>query len=224
MKYIAVIPARGGSKRFPGKNLHPLGHRPLITYSIEYAKSCSKISDVYVTTDSEAIAQVSICEGAKVICRPEELAGDFVSTAEVLQHVVLFLQARDVIFDYVVLLQPTNPLRPVNLLTNAIGLLETGQYDSLMCISPSDKKLGKIVDGKFCPWNYNYGQRSQDMSPLYYENGLLYISSKSLLSEGKIIGKEMYPLIVNHVFGEIDIDTREDMLYAEYILERYGKE
>ena len=223
MKYIVVIPARGGSKRFPGKNIAPLKGKPLIAYSIEYAKECGLIEHVYVSTDSEEIGAVSEQYGAEVMTRSVELAGDFIPTADVLKDVAQKLLEKGVDFDAFVLLQPTNPLRPKGLLTEAMQIMETGKHDSLCTVTRCDKKLGKIVDNQFVPWNYRFGQRSQDLEPLYYENGLLYIIRKDLLLQGRIFGDTMYPLVVDHPFGEVDIDTKEDMAYAEYMLKLYGE-
>ena len=218
MKYITVIPARGGSKRFPNKNIFPLSGLPLIGYSIKYSLSNPYISETYVSTDSQEIMEVSIKYGAKVLKRPDELSGDFVTTVAVLKYVAKTLLAKGENFDFMVLLQATNPLRPQGLLSDSIRILEKGGYDSLMTMSKSFRKLGKIIDDQFVPWNYEFGMRSQDMDPLYYENGLLYITSKEQILEGKIIGKKMYPMVVDHIFGEVDIDTKEDMAYAEYVL------
>ena len=223
MKYIVVIPARGGSKRFPGKNIVQLKGKPLIAYSIEYAKECGLIEHVYVSTDSEEIGAVSEQYGAEVMTRSVELAGDFIPTADVLKDVAQKLLEKGVDFDAFVLLQPTNPLRPKGLLTEAMQIMETGKHDSLCTLTRCDKKLGKIVDNQFVPWNYRFGQRSQDLEPLYYENGLLYIIRKDLLLQGRIFGDTMYPLVVDHPFGEVDIDTKEDMAYAEYMLKLYGE-
>jgi CMP-N-acetylneuraminic acid synthetase len=74
------------------------------------------------------------------------------------------------------------------------------------------------MEGKFIPFNYTIGQRSQDLEPLYSENGLLYISTKEQILQGKIISENAYPYEVNHVFGKVDIDTKEDFDYAEYLL------
>lgn len=219
MKYITVIPARGGSKRFPGKNIRLLAGHPLIAHSIEYSLSNEHISATYVSTDSPEIKAVSQNYGAVVLDRPEELAGDHVTTVAVLTHVVETLLKQGVDFDYIVLLQATNPLRPINLLNDAIETIEKGGYDSLMTVNKDPRKLGKIIDGKFTPWNYKFGMRSQDMEPLYYENGLLYITSKEQILNGKIMGDKMYPMIMDHIFGEVDIDTPEDMAYAEYVLQ-----
>ena len=219
-KYVVVIPARGGSKRFPGKNIYPLNNKPLINYSIEWALNNPLSSDVYVSTDDSEIAKTAENAGAKILWRPENLSGDFVSTAKTLQHVGEELEIIGVDFDYMILLQVTNPLRPTNMLTDAIKMIETSDYDSLMTVSLLYAKLGKIIDNRFVPWNYQYGQRTQDMEPLYYENGLLYISKKEIILRGLIVGEKMYPMIVDHLYGTIDIDTIEDLKYAEFIMQQ----
>jgi N-acylneuraminate cytidylyltransferase len=224
MKYISIIPARGGSKRFPGKNTHILNGSPLICHSIDYSLKNPMISGTYVSTDAEDIKKISKIGGAVVIDRPAEFAGDYATTASAMKHAVRYLMDKGVDFDYVVLLQATNPLRPKGLLNEAINIIEKGENDSLFTVNRSEKKLGKIIDGKFVPWNYKFGQRSQDLEPLYYENGLLYITKKELLLQEIIEGPTAYPLVVEHPFGEVDIDTVEDFRYAEYMLNQYRDE
>ena len=222
-KYISIIPARGGSKRFPGKNTHSLNGTPLIGHSIEYSLRNSNIVSTYVSTDAADIKRISLEAGAEIIDRPAEFAGDHATTASAMKHAVQYLMDKGVEFDYVVLLQASNPLRPKNLLSEAIEIIENG-YSSLFTVSRSEKKLGKIINGKFVPWNYTFGMRSQDMDPLYYENGLLYITSKELLLQEIIEGKDAYPMVVDHPYGKVDIDTAEDFHYAEYILNLYKNE
>lgn len=223
-KYVTVIPARGGSKRFPGKNIHKLDGKPLISHSIEYSLHNPEIIGTYVSTDADDIKQISKKSGAEVIDRPEDFAGDFSTTASAMRHAVQCLMEKGICFDFVVLLQATNPLRPKTLLNEAIKILEAGGNDSLFTVNKSEKKLGRIIDGRFVPWNYRFGQRSQDLDPLYYENGLLYITKKELLLQEIIEGPTAYPLVVEHPFGEVDIDTIEDFHYAEYILNQYKDE
>lgn len=223
-KYITIIPARGGSKRFPGKNTHVLNGTPLICHSIEYSLKNPMIQGTYVTTDYEDIKNISRVSGAEIIDRPAELADDYATTAAAMKHAVQYLLDKGVDFDFVVLLQATNPLRPKNLLNEAIDIIEQGKNDSLFTVNRSEKKLGKIIDNKFVPWNYHFGQRSQDLNPLFYENGLLYITSKELLLQEIIEGPTAYPLVVNHPFGEVDIDTVEDFRYAEFMLNQYRDE
>lgn len=224
MKYITIIPARGGSKRFPGKNVHVLSGKPLICHSIDYSLKNPNIIKTFVSTDGAEIKQVSKEAGAVIIDRPDEFAGDYATTASAMKHAVKYLIDKGLDFDFVVLLQATNPLRPKNLLNDAISILEKGENDSLFTVNRSEKKLGKIIEGKFVPWNYKFGQRSQDLEPLYYENGLLYITKKELLLQEIIEGPTAYPLIVNHPYGEVDIDTVEDFHYAEFILNQYKDE
>lgn len=224
MRFITIIPARGGSKRFQGKNTHVLAGKPLICHSIDYSLHNPNIIGTYVSTDSENIKKISVAAGAEIIDRPAELADDFATTAAAMKHAVEFLMGKGVVFDAVILLQATNPLRPKNLLNDAISILEKGENDSLFTVNRSEKKLGKIIDGKFVPWNYKFGQRSQDLAPLFYENGLLYITKKELLLKEIIEGPTAYPLIVDHPYGKVDIDTVEDFHYAEYILNQYKDE
>lgn len=221
MRFVTIIPARGGSKRFPGKNIYNFIGKPLIAHSIDYSKECDKIRGTYVSTDDEQIKRISLQYGAEVIDRPVELGSDYATSADVMKNAAVQLLDHGIDFDYAILLQATNPLRPLNLLYEAIDIIERTNVDSLMTVNRSELKLGKIINKKFLPWNYHYGQRSQDMEPLYYENGLLYISSKELLLNGKIRSVDTYPMIVDHIFGEVDIDTKEDMEYAEFIARRY---
>jgi N-acylneuraminate cytidylyltransferase len=219
-KFIVIIPARGGSKRFPKKNIYLLNGKPLIVYSIEYAKKSIDISEIYVTTDNMEIADIAKQYNVKIINRPKHLASDFSTTISALQHAVTEIINSGIKFDYVILLQPTNPLRPQNMLIDAIEKMKTNTYDCIISISLINKKLGKIKNEQFIPYNYQFGQRSQDLEPLYYENGLLYISKKELILNGEITGGKMYPMIINHNYAQIDIDTKEDMDLAEYYLNK----
>jgi CMP-N-acetylneuraminic acid synthetase len=152
-----------------------------------------------------------------VINRPENLSGDFQPTVSALKHVIESIEA-DV--EYVILLQSTNPLRPQNLLKEAFEVYQKGNYDSLFTVSRNHQKLGKIVKNKFRPFNYTIGQRSQDLEPLFFENGLLYITKASLILEDIIISENAFPLEVNHIFANVDVDTQEDLEYAAYLIEK----
>lgn len=217
MKTIAIIPARGGSKRLPGKNIKLLGEIPLIAHSILYAKEHDFIDAVYVSTDDIAIKEIALQFGAMVIDRPQALSGDLEPTVSALKHV---LESIDGAVENVILLQATNPLRPQNLLQEAFTVFQEKQVESLFTVTRSYHKLGKIIDNKFIPYNYEVGQRSQDLEPLYYENGLLYITKAPVILNNEIITKEAFPLEVNHPFANVDIDTQEDFDYAEFLLSK----
>lgn len=222
MKYVVVIPARGGSKRLPRKNVTDLCGLPLIAYSIKYAKQELPDVEVYVSTDDEEIAQISVSYGAKIIPRPAELANDQATTAAALKHATKWLDEHSHSFDYMILLQATNPLRPKGLLREGLALVEKNHPNSLFAVNPILRKQGRIIDGRFQPVNYYFGQRSQDMEVWYYENGLLYFTHHDILLQEAVITPDALPMIVNHIFGTIDIDTMDDFKQAEYYLKSYN--
>lgn len=215
-KTIAIIPARGGSKRLPGKNVKMLGELPLLAHSIVFAqKNPAIIDDIYVSTDDAGIKAMALQYGAKVIDRPEALSSDTEPTVSALKHA---LETIPEPIDTIVLLQPTNPLRPTNLLKEAFEIFKENDCQSLFTVTRNEQKFGKISEGKFVPFNYEIGQRSQDLEPLYFENGLLYISKSSLIVADKILDENAHPMVVNHIFAGVDIDTQQDFDYAAYLV------
>lgn len=220
-KTVVLIPARGESKRLPNKNILPLGGIPLLAHSIRYAQANSSFIDsIYVTTDNQEIKKVALEFGAQVIDRPQNLSGDFEPTISSLQHALSVL---DTNFENVILLQPTNPLRPENLLIDCFEKFKNTNCQSLFTVSPNHNKLGKLVGEKFEPFNYEIGQRSQDLEPLYFENGLLYIVKAATIKQGKIITEDAFPYVVNHLFSKVDIDTQDDFDFAEYLYSKIKK-
>lgn len=218
MNVIVIIPARGGSKRLIGKNIKLLGEVPLIVHSILYAQKHTFIKDIYVTTDDNEIAKIATDYGAKIINRPISISGDLEPTVSALKHVVQNL--KDDITD-IILLQPTNPLRPENLLNEAFMIYKEENYESFFTVSQNHQKFGKIYNKKFVPFNYKIGQRSQDLEPLFFENGLLYITKVDLILKDTIISENAYPMVVNHPFAKVDIDSQEDFEYAEYLYNKH---
>lgn len=220
-KTVVLIPARGESKRLPNKNILPLGGIPLLAHSIRYAQANSSFIDsIYVSTDNQEIKKVALEFGAQVIDRPQNLSGDFEPTISSLQHALSVL---DTNFENVILLQPTNPLRPENLLIDCFEKFKNTNCQSLFTVSPNHNKLGKLVGEKFEPFNYEIGQRSQDLEPLYFENGLLYIVKAATIKQGKIITEDAFPYVVNHLFAKVDIDTQDDFDFAEYLYSKIKK-
>ena len=122
--------------------------------------------------------------------------------------------------DNVFLLQPSNPKRPNNLLSDAYSLFQNHQTDSLMTVSQNHQKLGKINNKEFQPYNYAVGQRSQDLESLSYENGLLYINASQLILQEKIMGEKPFPMIVNHQYTSLDIDAQDEFDLAECLFRK----
>jgi N-acylneuraminate cytidylyltransferase len=217
-KNIVVIPARAGSRRLPGKNIEILANIPLIVHSINYAKqNLNIVGRIIVSTNDAAVKEVALREGVEVIDRPNVISGHEAPTIWALRHVLDNLSQE---IENVILLQPTNPLRPKNLLKDAFKEFSKGKYESLMTVSRSYQKFGKIKNNQFVPFNYEMGQRSQDLEPLFFENGLLYIIKASLISQDKLLGENNFPFIVDHPFAKVDIDDEEDFEYAEFLLNR----
>ena len=215
--YLVLIPARAGSQRLSGKNMRKLRDLPLLGHSIAYAVK-NGLDDIVVTSNDAAVLDFAIQNKVQVIKRPDALAGNEEPVVTALQHAVDQSQKE---YDAVILLQPTNPLRPEGLFKEAISIFEKEDCDSLMTVSRNEHKLGTISNHQFIPYNYQMGQRSQDLEPLFYENGLLYIFKTELLKQGNLLGEKNYPLIVDHPFAEIDIDTEADFKKAELYLKHY---
>jgi len=223
MNYQIIIPARGGSKRFPGKNIALLDNKPLIQHTIEYALINGYQNQIWVNTDDNLIADISKKEGVYITIRPDELGGDFVPTIDVLKHQLAFFRENNIPCDAIILLQATNPLRPINLLKEAVLIYESCSRESLGTFSKLNKKFGAIKDGLFIPENYIPGQRSQDLEKLFFENGLLYITSANSILKGNIITDDVYPMVIDDFETNIDIDEPSDMILAEFIINKNGK-
>jgi N-acylneuraminate cytidylyltransferase len=220
MKYQVVIPARGGSKRLIGKNISDLKGIPLIAHSILFAQQSFPDIDVYVNTDDEEIAKVSTQFGAKITKRPESLGSDTTSSAEVLQQQLEWFESNEIPCDAMILLQATNPVRPKNLLKEAISKFESSGRKSLAGFSILPRKFGTIDESNiFHPENYRPGQRMQDLTPRYYENGLIYITNAESIKAGEIITQDVFPFLIDHIASTVDIDEPDDLIYAAYILE-----
>jgi len=218
MRIISVIPARGGSKGIPGKNIRLLCGKPLIVHSVEQAKAAEYITDVYVTTDDADIANAASNAGAEVIMRPASLSGDMASSESALKHVLQSLKAE---FDYVVFLQCTSPIRAEDDIDNAVKTIRDKEADSLLSVVQSHKFLWCEKDGQGQSINYDYRNRPrrQDMNIQYMENGSIYIFKPWVLLElDNRLGGEiaLYPMAPN---STIDIDVESDFISAELTMQ-----
>lgn len=214
---LVIIPARAGSKRIKGKNTKPFNGIPLIEHSIKYAQNYIS-TNIIISTDDEKIQPIAHQYNINIQWRKKELAQDETPTTDVIKDV---LERIDKIYDLIVLLQPTNPLRPKKMFEEAIKLLEEQKSNCLITVSANEHKLGKVEKSIFKPFNYKFGQRSQDLEPLYYENGLLYLCSYDLAKKGKLISEKPVAMLINHPFGSVDIDTELDWKWAELISKEY---
>ena len=215
---LAVIPARGGSKRLPGKNIAMFGGRPLLAWSVGLAHALAPAVHCVVSTDDEATAAVARACGADVVARPAAFATDEASSVDVLIHAAEAVRNQGRTFDGVMLLQPTNPLRPVGMIESAVARFSNEPCDSLISVSRRPLKLGKVVEGRFVP-NYAFGTQSRVMPPAFYENGLLYLTkTDTLLKQRSLTGERVLAFETERPFDEVDIDEPVDLVIGEAIL------
>ncbi len=219
--FLAIIPARGGSKRLPGKNILDLNGKTLVTWSIEAGLKSKYIDEVVVTSDNTEILNISQNAGAVVIERPAELATDTSTTFDSIRHTIENSKNHD----YIVLLQPTSPLRTKGYIDKAIELLIRKEADAVVSVCemehsplwantlPNNKSMDNFIKDKMGE------KRSQDLDKYYRVNGAIYICSVDRFIQEKtlFIKDNIYAYEMNRS-ASIDIDERIDFEWAEFLL------
>jgi CMP-N,N'-diacetyllegionaminic acid synthase len=218
---IAVIPARGGSKGIPKKNIRLLNGKPLVAYTIEAAIGSGAARDVLVSTDSEEIAAVSRNFGAKIIARPAEISDDTASTEAALIHAVeVIREERGFTPEYVLTLPPTSPLRNAGTIKIFLNhyLSISGRYDAMLTLTETYGDYWVKENDMFKRLFPEAPRRRQDRRPVYLENSAIYITrTQSLLETGSILGKNCTGFIISKTEA-VDINSPLDLKWAEFIL------
>lgn len=227
MKVAAIIPARGGSKGLPKKNIKLLDGKPLIAYTIEEAKKSQYIVDVYVSTDDKAIADIAIEYGAKVpYMRPDELSSDSSPTIDAILHMTDWIIHNDSISpDIICVLQCTSPLRRAFDINRAIKKLIDTDMDA--CVSVCEAEVNPYWTNVFVGDTLEYfleeGKKitkRQDLPKVYRQNGAVYaVKIEVLLKEKTLEPKNITGYIMNNT-DSIDIDTIEDFILAEFLIQK----
>lgn len=224
MKCSAIVPARGGSKGIPRKNVQILAGKPLIAHSILDAREARLIDKVYVSTDAPEIAEVSRTYGAEVIDRPNEFASDTASSESALIHAISEIEKFESP-DLIVFIQCTSPIRTGEDIDRGIAQLQAENADSLLSVSPSHRFLWEEVDGiaKSINYDYRHRQRRQDMKPQYVENGSIYIFKPWVLKDlGNRLGGKVSMFLMSEAAGW-EIDSILDFEIAEFLLNKQVK-
>ncbi|MBU3101680.1 MULTISPECIES: acylneuraminate cytidylyltransferase family protein [Clostridium] len=223
-KFLAIIPARGGSKSIPNKNIMSICGKPLIAYTIDAGKKSKYIDEIIVSTDSDVIKVIAEQYGAKVpFLRPEELSNDTSKSIDVVIHAINFYKKNDVSYDYVILLQPTSPLRTFEHLDNAIEKLIESNSTSLVSVCEADENpvlMRRIENEKLKEVISFEGTnlRRQDLPTFYKFNGALYINSNDMLiNKRKFVDENTVPYVMDKE-SSIDIDTMLDARLVELII------
>ena len=230
MSVLAVIPARGGSKSIPRKNIVDLCGKPLIVHTIDAALALSdRLHRVIVSTDDEEIASVSRAAGADVpFMRPAALGRDDTPSLPVVQHAARFVEEQAVAkLDWILLLQPTTPLRTAGDIADALDLTDDGTATSVVGVcdvgSYHPLKMYSAENGFLTPYaeNWTEGIRRQDLAPdLYKTNGTIYLVRRDVLIEGNsLLGDRVRPLVMP-AERSLDIDSELDLVIAEALIRR----
>lgn len=224
MKVLGIIPARGGSKGVPRKNVKILCGKPLLAYTIESALKAQRLTRTILSTEDDEIADVGILLGVDVpFLRPKELSEDNSPTLPVVQHALEMLEGCGEHYDAVCLLQPTNPLRRPDDIDNCIDLLEKTEADSVISVSPVPMEHNpywvylKSEDGRL---NLATGEkepisRRQDLPPAFHREGSVYVTrTKVVRIEHSLYGKNIVGYEISPEFSS-NIDTESDWLEIE---------
>ncbi|WP_162126223.1 acylneuraminate cytidylyltransferase family protein [Flavobacterium phycosphaerae] len=230
MRILGIIPARGGSKGVPRKNIKLLGKMPLIEYTILAAKESKLLTDTIVSTDDEEIAIAAEISGCKPpFIRPSELAQDTSTSIEVVQHAIEFFEKQNIFFDAICLLQPTSPFREEGFIDVAIKKFVASQADSLVSVLP--------VPHEYNPhWTFEETERGlltiatgdkiiiprrQELPKAYHRDGSVYIAKTSVIKKGTFYGASIAYIESNPDFY-VNIDTMEDWKQAEALIIKLG--
>jgi CMP-N-acetylneuraminic acid synthetase len=204
MRVVGVIPARGGSKGVPRKNVRLVGGKPLVVWSIDAARGAKRLSEWVVSTEDEEIAAVARQHGARVLPRPRALAGDEVSTLAVVQHALEHVPA-----DVVVVLHPTSPIRRPGRVDACVDLFQESGADTLGTVHRD--------------YSYEYGQdvpRRQDIRPRLVDNGNVYVLRAEVVRAGRWLGDRLATLETSRQEG-IEIDDDFDLWLADQVLREW---
>lgn len=230
---LAVIPARGGSKSIPRKNIADLCGRPLIVYTFEAAQQSRLLDRVVLSTDDEEIAEIGRQHGIEVpFIRPAALARDDTPALPVIQHAVRYLEETEGHRpSYIVILQPTSPLRQAHHIDEALELLIESGADSVVSVVEvphqfSPLSVLHIIDGRLEPYisQEKLILRRQDKPKVYARNGaaVYAIRYETLMSRGSLFGDDCRPYIMGPE-ESVDIDTAADLQYASYLLQKHER-
>lgn len=225
--FLAIVPARGGSRRLPGKNIRPLAGKPLLAWTLEAAQNSCYVDDIVVSTDSPEIAEVARRHGVEVpFLRPAELATDVASTESALQHALAqWEKYRGRRYDYVIVLQPTSPLRTAVHIDEAVEKAVERSAEAIISVCPAehppqwtnvlpeDDSMAGFLDPSVV------GRRSQDLPTFFRLNGAVSV----VTTDAVRVGQSVWSLSKIYAYrmaaeDSVDIDTRVDFLLAEALM------
>ncbi|MCF8780316.1 acylneuraminate cytidylyltransferase family protein [Vibrio sp. IRLE0018] len=223
-KILAIIPARGGSKGVKRKNIRSVANEPLIYWSIKASKESKLLTQTYLNTDDEEIAQVGRDKGAQVLMRPSELAQDKTPMIPVLQYVCSEAEKIHGRFDTIVLLQPTAPMRTGADIDLAINMFHDADCQSLVSVYQVDdchpSRMYRLTNSETLEKIYQEpkGALRQDLEPIYHRNGALYLCTRELLMEKGRLTCDSPLAFVMPKERSVNIDDEFDLKIADFVM------
>lgn len=215
---LAVVPARGGSKGLPRKNLVPLGGEPLLVHTLRAAAGARTLDRVLVSTDDDEIADVARAEGVEVVERPPELAADDSPTEDALIHAVEALgEPRP---EWVVTLEPTAPLRTARLIDECVEAAAATGAGAVLTVVETRDVLGTVDEGRFRYLQPGQPRRRQLRHPLYRESSTVYVTRTDLLLTERSVVPEPLHAVVASADEAVDVNDEVDLALAEALLAR----
>ena len=234
MRTLAIIPARGGSKRIPGKNSRAFAGLPLVSWSIRFARAMPRFTTVLVSTDDPDVARIAAEEGLPVpFMRPADIAGDKASSVSVARHALDFEAAAGRHYDLVALLQPTSPVRLIERWEEAYALLENDRIDSVVGVAPVSSHpyhaYSRTEAGALVPFVAGGDElrklRSQDLPEAFCLAGNLYLTrTPVLMGLNTFFPPQTAGVVCDEPFESMDIDTEVDWVVAETLTRHYGQQ
>lgn len=213
-----MVPARGGSKGVPRKNIRPLAGEPLIGHTLRTAMSVAEIDLLVVSTDDAEIASVSSSYGVRVVDRPASMASDNAPTEAALIQVLEVLEAEGQQFDIVLVLEPTSPFRSAGTIAGAIVACSAGTAPSILAVRETRENIGFIRDGCFRPIVPGAPRRRQERQPMYVESSTIYACRADYLRRtGTLVAEDWGALVVPEVEA-VDINTEDDFQLVEFLM------
>ena len=216
---LIFIPARSGSKRIKNKNIRKINGKPLIYWTIKYAKKYAKNQDILVSSDSKIIYKISVKEKVNFFKRPRNISGDDVNVYYAVVHALKKIGIKKK-YKYIALLQPTSPLRPKNLILNGIKILNRNKnFQNLIHLERTNYKIGFL--SKKNEWQplYDYTIRGQDITNQFRPSGCLFLyKRKDFENFKKFVKRKNYGFIQKEKIETVNIDNEEDFVKLRFLL------
>jgi CMP-N-acetylneuraminic acid synthetase len=219
-RVLGVVPARGGSKGVPRKNIRLLAGEPLIGHTLRTARQVASLDQLVVSTDDSEIASISQSYGVRVIDRPKRLAEDNSPTETALLHALDTLETEGERFDIILVLEPTSPLRSAQTIAEAVVVCVDGSAPSILAVRESRENFGFIQNGYFRTIIPDAPRRRQERQPVYIESSTIYACRVEYLRRTGTLVADNWGALVVPASEAADINNEDDFQWVEYLMQK----